>query len=77
MVKREDVDKAVKRWHCGYMECNVKQNINIINVFSEVLLQLNIRYDLNEAVCRRRKSFPVYTGHRRINQANLTACSIS
>lgn len=59
------------------MECSVKQNINIINVFSEVLVQLNIRYDLNEAVRLRRRSFPVYTGNRRINHANLTACNIS
>lgn len=70
------VEKMVKRWRCGYIECNAKSNTNIVEVFEKVLIQSNIHYDLNEAVCRRRRSFPVYAANSRLNHVNGNACSI-
>lgn len=58
IVKREIVDEQIKRWKCGYVECNAKENANIVDVFEEILVQSNIEYDLNEAVSRRRQSMP-------------------
>lgn len=71
------VEKTVKRWRCGYIECNVKENRNVVAVFGKVLNALNIHYDLAEAVCRRRRSFPVYTSKARANSVESHACSIS
>lgn len=76
-VSRDMVEKAVKRWRCGYIECNAKGNINIVHVFERVLIQSNIHYDLSEAVCRRRRSYPVYSGNSRLNQVNANTCSIT
>lgn len=77
-MKRDKVEQIVKRWRCGYIECSAKKNINIVDVFEKVLIQSNIQYDLNEAVCRRRRSFPVYGGNGRINSSvQRNSCAIS
>lgn len=55
------VEVTAKRWRCGYIECNAKQNVKIVEVFEKILNQSNIDYDLIEAVSRRRRSFPVYS----------------
>lgn len=71
------VEKTVKRWRCEYIESNVKENRNVVGVFAKVLFTLNIHYDLAEAVCRRRRSFPVYSGKPRDHTVESHACSIS
>ncbi|CAO1309099.1 unnamed protein product [Diamesa hyperborea] len=45
-------------WECGYVECSAKSNENIVDVFKELLVQANIRYNLSPAVRRRRQSLP-------------------
>lgn len=63
VVDRDMINAMIAEWKCGYIECNAKENHNIVDVFEEALTQLNIQYDLNEAVCRRRRSFPMYNGN--------------
>lgn len=63
IVNRDMVDEMIEKWKCGYIECNAKENTNIVEIFEEALIQLNIQYDLSEAVCRRRRSFPMYNGN--------------
>lgn len=58
MIDRETVQNEIKNWNCGYVECDAKENSNIVDVFEEILNQANIEYDLNEAVSRRRQSMP-------------------
>ena len=70
------VEKTAKRWECTHIECNVKENRNVFDVFEKVLAALNIQYDLAEAVCRRRRSFPVYSSKARV-PTQSHACSIS
>lgn len=77
IVPRKLAEETVKRWRCGYIECNAKDNANIVDVFEKVLVQSNIQYDLSEAVCRRRRSFPVYAGSSRLSHVNANACTIS
>lgn len=71
------VEKTVKYWQCDYIECNVKENRNVTDVFGRVLLALNIHCDLAEAVLRRRRSFPVYTSKTPVHPVESHACSIS
>lgn len=52
---------ATDEWHCGYIECSAKENIAIVEVFKELLVQANIRYNLSPAVRRRRQSLPSYS----------------
>ncbi|XP_075167151.1 ras-related protein Rap-2b-like [Haematobia irritans] len=48
-------------WQCGYIECSAKENIGIVQIFKELLVQANIRYNLSPAVRRRRQSLPSFT----------------
>uniref|UniRef100_A0A1I8M6B2 Ras family protein n=1 Tax=Musca domestica TaxID=7370 RepID=A0A1I8M6B2_MUSDO len=48
-------------WHCGYIECSAKENTGIVQIFKELLVQANIRYNLSPAVRRRRQSLPSFT----------------
>ncbi|KAG5678559.1 hypothetical protein PVAND_008224 [Polypedilum vanderplanki] len=60
--RREITEAIVKyEWECGYVETSAKDNINIINVFKELLSQANIKYNLSPAVRRRRKSLPCFS----------------
>lgn len=36
-VDNEIVKQTTKKWRCGFIECSAKQNINIVEVFEEVL----------------------------------------
>lgn len=76
-VPLDVVEETAKHWRCGYIECNVKENRNVIAVFAKILFALNIHYDLAEAVCRRRRSYPVYSGKTRTQPVESHACSIS
>ncbi|XP_018796004.1 PREDICTED: GTP-binding protein Rhes-like [Bactrocera latifrons] len=48
-------------WKCGYIECSAKENVGIVEIFKELLVQANIRYNLSPAVRRRRQSLPSYS----------------
>lgn len=52
---------ATDDWNCGYVECSAKDNVAIVEVFKELLVQANIRYNLSPAVRRRRQSLPSYS----------------
>uniref|UniRef100_A0A1A9WP86 GTP-binding protein Rhes n=1 Tax=Glossina brevipalpis TaxID=37001 RepID=A0A1A9WP86_9MUSC len=47
-------------WQCGYVECSAKENRGILEIFKELLVQANIRYNLSPAVRRRRQSLPSF-----------------
>ena len=43
-------------WNLGYVETSAKEDINIVEVFKELLAQLDVPYALSPAVRRRRES---------------------
>lgn len=45
-------------WENGFVEASAKDNLNIINIFTELLAQANVRYELSPAVKKRRQSLP-------------------
>lgn len=83
-VQREMAEEiATEEWQCGYIECSAKENIQIIEVFKELLVQANIRYNLSPAVRRRRQSLPSYaaTENDRYNNVKYSlkrhSCTVS
>lgn len=36
-VDYEIVKQTATKWRCGFIECSAKQNMNIVDVFEEVL----------------------------------------
>lgn len=38
-------------WKCDHIECNAKDNINIMGIFEKSLTQLSVQFDLYAAVC--------------------------
>ena len=48
-------------WKYGYVECSAKENTGIVEIFKELLVQANIRYNLSPAVRRRRQSLPAFS----------------
>ncbi|XP_037094445.1 ras-related protein Rap-1-like [Pollicipes pollicipes] len=46
-------------WEHGFVQTSAKENINIVQVFKELLSQAKVRYDLSPAVEKRRQSLPV------------------
>lgn len=73
---------ATDDWQCGYVECSAKDNVAIVEVFKELLVQANIRYNLSPAVRRRRQSLPSYSAaNSRYSNVKHTlkrhSCSIS
>lgn len=60
-VSREMAEEiAIEHWQCGYIECSARSNPQCLEVFKELLVQANIRYNLSPAVRRRRQSLPSY-----------------
>ncbi|KAF0288361.1 GTP-binding protein Rhes [Amphibalanus amphitrite] len=45
-------------WDHGFVQTSAKENINIVQVFKELLSQAKVRYDLSPAVEKRRQSLP-------------------
>ncbi|XP_071536287.1 ras-related protein Rap-1b-like isoform X2 [Panulirus ornatus] len=45
-------------WENGFLEASAKDNLNVLNIFKELLNQAKIRYALSPAVKRRRQSMP-------------------
>lgn len=71
-VQREMAEEiAIEEWQCGYIECSAKGNIQIIEVFKELLVQANIRYNLSPAVRRRRLSLPSYAATENDRYSNV------
>ncbi|XP_024942289.1 ras-related protein rapB [Cephus cinctus] len=49
---------VTKDWENGYVEVSAKENLNIAQVFKELLVQAKVKYNLSPALRRRRKSLP-------------------
>lgn len=83
-VNRDNAEAIVTDdWQCGYIECSAKDNVAIVEVFKELLVQANIRYNLSPAVRRRRQSLPSYSAANSSRYNNVKyslkrhSCSIS
>lgn len=83
-VNRDTAEAIVTDdWQCGYIECSAKENVAIIEIFKELLVQANIRYNLSPAVRRRRQSLPSYSAANNSRHNNVKyslkrhSCSIS
>ncbi|KAH7931815.1 hypothetical protein HPB52_025274 [Rhipicephalus sanguineus] len=68
-------------WENGFLECSAKENINVFEIFKELLVQAKIPYDLNPAVVnKRRRSLPVYPTSPSIKDKTLlkrNSCAVS
>lgn len=69
------VEKILEDSGCAFLECNAKSNQNIFDIFAELLIALNIRYDLDEAVQRFRRPFLKNSGKKR-NRSKSVDCPI-
>jgi len=50
-VSKEITESIVKLdWEAGFVECSAKDNVNIIDIFKQLLVQSNIKYNLSPAV---------------------------
>lgn len=83
-VNRDTAEAIVTDdWNCGYIECSAKDNTAIVEIFKELLVQANIRYNLSPAVRRRRQSLPSYSAANSSRYNNVKyslkrhSCSIS
>jgi RASD family, member 2 len=79
-VTKEVVESIVKiDWKCGFIECSAKENFKIIDIFKELLVQANIRYNLSPAVRRRRQSLPSFSSSHSATKFSLKrhSCSVS
>jgi RASD family, member 2 len=79
-VTKEVVESIVKiDWKCGFVECSAKENFKIIDIFKELLVQANIRYNLSPAVRRRRQSLPSFSSSHSATKFSLKrhSCSVS
>lgn len=71
----EVVEKILEDSGCSFLECNAKSNQKIFDIFAELLIVLNIRYDLDEAVQRFRQPFLKNSGKKR-NRSKSVECPI-
>ena len=56
---KETAESTVSiEWGNGYVEVSAKENVNIVNIFKELLTQAKVPYALSPAVRRRRQSLP-------------------
>ncbi|XP_022643759.1 GTP-binding protein Rhes-like isoform X1 [Varroa jacobsoni] len=82
-VKREIAEALVAiDWELGYIECSVKGNRGIIEIFRRLMRQCEIPYELNERIVdkQRRKSLPVYNTQPSIRDKALlkrNSCNVS
>ncbi|XP_075896903.1 rasd family member 4 [Nelusetta ayraudi] len=64
-VSAEDVLSTVEMdWNNSYLEASAKQNANVVEVFKELLQQVNLPSRLSPALRRRRETFPKDTNFR-------------
>ncbi|KAJ7989773.1 hypothetical protein DPEC_G00307990 [Dallia pectoralis] len=58
-VSSQDVFSTVKRdWNNSFLETSAKENDNVLEVFKELLQQVNLPIRLSPALRRRRETFP-------------------
>ncbi|KAK2894023.1 rasd family member 4 [Channa argus] len=76
-VSSEDVLSTVELgWNHIFLESSAKENINVLEVFTELLQQANLPYQLSPALCRRRETFPK-EGKKRPPMNKTNSCLIS
>lgn len=64
-VSTEDVLTTVELdWNNSYLEASAKENANVVEVFKELLQQVNLPSRLSPALRRRRETFPKDTNFR-------------
>lgn len=64
-VSSEDVLSTVELdWSNSYLEASAKENANVVEVFKELLQQVNLPSRLSPALRRRRETFPKDTNFR-------------
>lgn len=64
-VSSEDVLTTVELdWNNSYLEASAKENANVVEVFKELLQQVNLPSRLSPALRRRRETFPKDTSFR-------------
>ncbi|TNN59998.1 GTP-binding protein Rhes [Liparis tanakae] len=64
-VSNEDVLATVESdWNNSYLEASAKDNVNVVEVFKELLQQANLPSRLSPALRRRRETFPKDTDFR-------------
>lgn len=49
-VQRDVVEYTMRSWRNAHIECSAKENINIIQIFETILVQLNIQFDLHAVI---------------------------
>ncbi|XP_022253094.1 GTP-binding protein Rhes-like [Limulus polyphemus] len=67
-------------WENGFVECSAKDNLNVVQVFKELLVQAKIPYDLSPALKKRRRSLPVFSSTPKIKEKILLkrhSCAVS
>ncbi|XP_076328842.1 GTP-binding protein Rhes-like [Tachypleus tridentatus] len=67
-------------WENGFVECSVKDNLNVVQTFKELLVQAKIPYDLSPALEKRRRSLPVFSSTPKIKEKFLMkrhSCALS
>ncbi|XP_041073071.1 rasd family member 4 [Carcharodon carcharias] len=76
-VSSEDIMSLVElEWNNRYLESSAKDNANVLEVFRELLQQVNLPSRLSPALRRRRETFPTENNCRPpMNKTN--SCSIS
>ncbi|XP_023209611.1 ras-related protein Rap-1b-like protein [Centruroides sculpturatus] len=61
VVKREVAETVIRMdWENAFLESSAKNNVNVFEVFKELLVQANIPYNLCSSNKKRRTSFPDY-----------------
>lgn len=76
-VSKAYVAAMIENWDCTAIECNVKADRNIFDIFAEVLIALNFHYDLAKAaVDRFRRSSRMNAGNTRFNRRQSIDCPI-
>ncbi|XP_049576525.1 GTP-binding protein Rhes [Syngnathus scovelli] len=64
-VSEDDVLSIVEMdWNNSYLEASAKDNVNVVEVFKELLQQANLPSRLSPALRRRRETFPKHAGFR-------------
>ena len=83
-VKKEVAETIINiDWENGYVEASAKDDVNITNIFRELIIQTKVPYDLGSAFVRqkpRRKSLPAYPTCPSIKEKTLpkrNSCAVS
>ncbi|KAM9817915.1 GTP-binding protein Rhes-like [Syngnathus typhle] len=64
-VSEDDVLSIVEMdWNNSYLEASAKDNVNVVEVFKELLQQANLPSRLSPALRRRRETLPKHAGFR-------------